>query len=54
MPLKVRVYESLVNSLVSSGKAPAFISVVYPDAPFYRMAEFNQTVPEDVTVDNGQ
>ena len=54
MPLKVRVYQSLVNSLANSGKVPAFISVVYPDAPFYRMTELNQTAPEDVTVNNGQ
>ena len=39
MPLKVRVYQSLVDSLVKRGKIPVFISVVYPDAPFYRMAE---------------
>jgi hypothetical protein len=46
MPLKVRVYQSLVDSLVSRGKSPIFISVVYPDAPFYRMAE---TTPEETT-----
>jgi hypothetical protein len=46
MPLKVRVYQSLVDSLVSRGKTPIFISVVYPDAPFYRMAE---TTPEEAT-----
>lgn len=39
MPLKVRVYQSLVDSLLTSGKTPAFISVAYPDAPFYRMTE---------------
>ncbi len=39
MPLKVRVYQSLVDSLLASGKTPAFISVAYPDAPFYRMTE---------------
>jgi hypothetical protein len=38
MALKVRVYQSLVDSLVSRGRIPVFISVVYPDAPFYRMA----------------
>jgi hypothetical protein len=51
MPLKVRVYQSLVNSLVGRGKFPEFISVVYPDAPFYRMAEIEV---QDVTIDNGQ
>ena len=39
MPLKVRVYQSLVDSLVSRGKIPSFISVMYPDAPFYRAVE---------------
>ncbi len=51
MPLKVRVYQSLVNSLVGRGKIPEFISVVYPDAPFYRMAEIDL---QDGTVDDGQ
>ena len=51
MPLKVRVYQSLVDSLVSRGKSPMFISVAYPDAPFYRMAEINL---EAVTADSGQ
>jgi hypothetical protein len=43
MPLKARVYQSLVNSLLESGKTPAFISVAYPDAPFYRMTESRST-----------
>jgi hypothetical protein len=51
MALKVRVYQSLVDSLASRGKSPAFISVVYPDAPFYRMAETNV---QELTLDNGQ
>jgi hypothetical protein len=51
MPLKVRVYQSLVNSLVSRGRIPVFISVMYPDAPFYRMAEIEV---QETTVDNGQ
>ncbi len=51
MALKVRVYQSLVDSLVSRGRIPVFISVVYPDAPFYRMAN----VPvQEVTVSDGQ
>ena len=49
MPLKIRVYESLVQSLISRGKFPEFISVVYPDAPFYRMAEVESE--QDTTVD---
>jgi len=51
MPLKVRVYQSLVNSLASRGKSPVFISVAYPEAPFYRMTELNL---EEVTADSGQ
>ena len=51
MPLKVRVYQSLVDSLVARGKFPVFISVVYPEAPFYRMAEVEL---EEVTADSGQ
>ena len=39
MPLKMRVYQSLVDSLTQRGKTPVFISVVHPDGPFYRMAE---------------
>jgi hypothetical protein len=38
MPLKIRVYQSLVNSLVERGITPKFISVEYPDAPYYRMS----------------
>jgi hypothetical protein len=51
MPLKVRVYQSLVDSLVSRGKSPLVINVAYPDAPFYRMAEIKL---EEVTADSGQ
>jgi hypothetical protein len=39
MPLKIRVYEALVASLVQRGRTPEFISVVHPDGPYYRMAE---------------
>ena len=39
MPLKIRVYQSLVDSLTASRKTPIYISVVHPDAPFYREAE---------------
>jgi hypothetical protein len=51
MPLKVRVYQSLVDSLVSQGKTPAIINVMYPDAPFYRMAD---VASKELPVDNGQ
>ena len=39
MPLKMRVYQSLVESLTQRGKTPQLINVVYPDGPFYRMAD---------------
>ncbi len=51
MALKVRVYQSLVDSLVSRGRIPEFISVIYPDAPFYRMTEVDV---QEVTVEDGQ
>lgn len=51
MPLKVRVYQSLVESLISRGKAPTFINVMYPDAPFYRSAELAK---KEYDLDSGQ
>jgi hypothetical protein len=47
MPLKIRVYQSLVESLVQRGRTPVFISVVHPDGPFYRMSEA-ETIEETV------
>ncbi len=38
MPLKTRVYQSLAQSLAERSLSPIFISVVHPDAPYYRMA----------------
>ena len=35
--LKMRVYESMVNSLTQRGIRPAMINVMYPTAPYYRM-----------------
>lgn len=35
--LKVRVYESMVDSLSQRGIRPAVINVMYPTAPYYRM-----------------
>jgi hypothetical protein len=37
--LKMRVYESLVTSLVERGIQPAMINVTYPTAPYYRLSE---------------
>ena len=42
MPLKIRIYQSLVDSLTASRKTPIYISVVHPDGPFYRMAEVEE------------
>jgi hypothetical protein len=39
MALKLQVYQSLVISLASRGITPAFISVQYANAPFYRMSK---------------
>lgn len=39
MPLKWQVYQSLVNSLLQQGITPAFISVQYANAPYYRMSQ---------------
>ncbi len=37
MPLKLEVYKSLVDSLTQKRIQPAFISVQYANAPYYRM-----------------
>jgi len=39
VPLKMRVYESMVNSLMQRGIRPALINVTYPTAPYYRMTK---------------
>ena len=39
MALKLRVYESMVQMVSSKGIQPAFMSVQYPGAPYYRMAQ---------------
>ncbi len=51
MPLKVRVYQSLADSLVSRGVSPTFINVMYPDAPFYRAVAVKE---EELTLESGQ
>lgn len=37
--LKMRVYETMVNSLTQRGIRPALINVTYPTAPYYRMSQ---------------
>ncbi len=52
MALKVRVYQSLAQSLTDRNISPTFISVIYPDAPYYRMTDEVQYPP--ATANNGQ
>lgn len=55
MPLKARVYQSLVDSLMQRSVYPAYINVVYPESPYYRMAIIEQQeIIEEDTVDSGQ
>lgn len=37
MVLKLRVYQSLTDSLAARGIVPVLINVAYPDAPYYRL-----------------
>lgn len=39
VPLKLRVYDSLVQAVTSKGIRPDFISVEYADAPYYRLTQ---------------
>ncbi len=39
MPLKIRIYQSLVDFLIARRITPAFISVQFPNAPYYRIKE---------------
>lgn len=49
MPLKIRVYQSLVDSLTARRITPEFISVAHPHGPYYRMADLEKEI-----VDSGQ
>ena len=55
MPLKIRVYQTLVDSLMARSVFPETINVVYPEAPYYRMAiiETEATTEEEI-VDSEQ
>jgi hypothetical protein len=37
VPMKLQVYETIVNNLTQRGIKPTLISVAYPNAPFYRV-----------------
>jgi hypothetical protein len=39
MDMRLRVYEALVSSLLQRGIYPVFISVEYPNAPYYRLSQ---------------
>ena len=39
LPARLKVYEAVVASLTTKGVAPAFISVQYANAPYYRMSQ---------------
>lgn len=54
MALKLRVYQSLVDHLLSRGTYPVYINVAYPDAPFYRLAQTAAEVGTAFTEDSGQ
>ena len=54
MPLKARVYQSLVDSLMARNIYPAYINVMYPEAPYYRMAIIEKKESTEDTVDSGQ
>jgi hypothetical protein len=40
--LKLQIYYTLVDSLAARGIQPVYISMQYPDAPYYRIAENNE------------
>lgn len=52
MLLKVRIYQSLVDSLAARQITPEFISVVHPHGPYYRMADVDESTEE--VIDSGQ
>ncbi|MBK8783825.1 MAG: FtsQ-type POTRA domain-containing protein [Anaerolineales bacterium] len=54
MPLKARVYQSLVDSLMARSVYPEYINVVYPEAPYYRMAVTETEATPEETVDSEQ
>jgi len=46
MPVKVRVYQALVQSLTARGISPVLINVKYPDGPFYRVTSTGDAAEE--------
>ena len=39
MPMKVTMYQTIVDNLAQRGVVPAMVSVEYPNAPFYRLGQ---------------
>ena len=39
MPMKVTMYQTIVDNLAQRGISPAMVSVEYPNAPFYRLGQ---------------
>jgi cell division protein FtsQ len=39
MPMKVTMYQTIVDSLAQRGISPSMVSVEYPNAPFYRLGQ---------------
>jgi hypothetical protein len=43
--LKLHIYYSLVDDLIGRGIYPEYISMKFPDAPFYRLADSEAVDP---------
>lgn len=52
MALKIRVYQALVDLLIQRGTKPVYISVVYPDGPYYRLAEASLEETQEIVAEN--
>lgn len=51
MSMKVRVYQSLVESLEQRGIYPVYINVGFAEAPYYRLGEFSTV---EINIESGQ
>lgn len=54
MPLKARIYQAMVDQLMAQNIYPMYINVMYPDAPYYRMAALEKNQLTEETVDSDQ
>jgi len=39
MPMKVTMYQTVVDNLAQRGITPTMVSVEYPNAPYYRLGQ---------------